>query len=341
MREQVLDISWGTIFKLAAAGLVVYVFFLVRDLLILLLFAIIISILFEPVIDFLRKRRIPRVVAAISVYMFVFGLVALVLFGTAPLFIHEIQRFTQAFPGYFETLAPVLGGLGVAAFADLPEFTEALIGDVERLSKNILTALFAIFGGIFATVFVVSLAIFLSIEEKAMERTIGILFPRRYEALALDLWAKSQRKVSGWFLSRLLSSLFVAGATYFALILFDVQYPVSLSLIAGLTNFVPIIGPLLAGLLIAMLVAVDSTLKAIFVVLAFVLIQQIESSILTPMLSKRFIGLPPALVLIALAIGGQLWGIVGAILAIPLFGILFEFLRDFLKKKKEETPVVL
>ena len=62
---------------------------------------------------------------------------------------------------------------------------------------------------------------------------------------------------------------------------------------------------------------------------------QIEGNILTPILSKKFIGLPPVLVLIALLIGGQLWGIMGAILAIPLAGIFFEFVRDFFKKRKD------
>ena len=78
-------------------------------------------------------------------------------------------------------------------------------------------------------------------------------------------------------------------------------------------------------------------MKAVFVSLAFVLIQQIEGNSLTPLRSRKLIGLSPVVVLIALAIGGELWGMVGAILAIPIAGILFEFLRDFLKKRKEES----
>ena len=101
-----------------------------------------------------------------------------------------------------------------------------------------------------------------------------------------------------------------------------------------------VIGPILATVLIALLVALDSPTRALFVVLAITLIQQVENNILTPILSRKFIGLPPVLVLVALAIGGQFWGIMGAILAIPLAGILFEFLRDFLKKRKEEQTAV-
>ncbi|MEA3505932.1 MAG: AI-2E family transporter, partial [Elusimicrobiota bacterium] len=81
--------------------------------------------------------------------------------------------------------------------------------------------------------------------------------------------------------------------------------------------------------------------KALFILIAFVIIQLIEGNVLTPVLTKKFVGLPPVLVLIALMVGGKLWGILGAILAIPLLGLLYEFLRDFLKKRKESEAVTL
>ena len=68
-----LDISWSTVVKLALAGFLVYVIFLVRDILVLVLFGVIISILFDPVIDFLQKRRVPRVASTIGVYLLLFG----------------------------------------------------------------------------------------------------------------------------------------------------------------------------------------------------------------------------------------------------------------------------
>lgn len=338
---RVLDISWGTILKLAVAGLVIYILFLTRDILVWVLFGLIISILFDPAIGFLQRRRIPRVLGAIGVYSVTFGILALIIWSMAPFFVNEIQRFSQLFPQYFETLSPILQVLGITAFSDVQTFFDALSLGVGKIAGNIFSALFVVFGGIFSTIFVLSIAVFFSIEEKSIEKTIGLLFPKKYEAFALDLWARSQRKVSGWFASRLITSIFVGVATYLTLFLFNVQYPFSLGLLATILNFIPIIGPLVTGLLLFIVVALDSTLKAIFILLAFTLIQQIEGNILTPLLTKRFLGIPPALVLIALAVGLQLWGIMGAILAIPLAGIIFEFLRDFLRKRKEENNTVV
>ena len=128
--------------------------------------------------------------------------------------------------------------------------------------------------------------------------------------------------------------------TFVALRVLNVEYDVSLAIFAGITNFIPIVGPVIAGLVILLIVMLDNVAKALFVVLAFIIIQQIES-ILTPILSRRFVGMSPILVLIALLVGGTLWGVMGAILAIPVIGILFEFLRDFFKKKKEAEATVL
>lgn len=339
--ERILDISWGTILKIFIAILCFYVLYQIRDILVWFIFALIISVLFNPAIDFLQKRKIPRVISTIFVYVWIFGIISLLVYATAPLFISETQYFSQIFPQYFEKISPFLKGLGIQAFENIESFINLLGKTLERMAGNIFNALFAIFGGIFSTVFVLTIAIFLSLEEKAVERGISLLFPKKYEVYALSLWSRCQRKVSGWFLSRILGCLFVGLACYLAFLLLNTKYPFSLGLLAGVFNFIPIIGPIVSGATIFIVISLENFLRAIFVLIIFILIQQIENNILLPVLTKKFVGLSPALVLIALAIGGTLWGFLGAVLAIPLFGILFEFLRDFLKKKKAEKEKVV
>jgi predicted PurR-regulated permease PerM len=120
------------------------------------------------------------------------------------------------------------------------------------------------------------------------------------------------------------------------LLLFNAPYPLVLGILAGALNFIPVVGPLLTGILLFVVIFLESVPKAIFVVIVFILIQQVENNILTPLISKKIIGLSPVLVLTALAVGGILWGFLGAILSIPLAAILFEFLREFLEKRKSE-----
>ena len=337
----VRDISWGTILKLSIVVLCFYILYLIKDLLVWFLFALIISVLFNPAIDFLQKRKVPRVLGAIFVYFGIFGMITLSIYLTIPLFISEIQQFFQAFPQYFEKIAPPLKGLGLQAFENLENFINIFRGTLEGMAANIFSAFFSIFGGIFATFFVIMTAFFLSLEERAIEKTLRLIFSKKYEAFALNLWEKCQKKVGGWFVARILGCVFVFGASYLTLSLFNIKYAFTLGILAGFLNFIPFIGPIITGFLLFILIFLDSITKAIFVVVAFILIQQIENNIITPLLTRKFVGLPPVLVLVSLVIGGKLWGIAGAILCIPLAGILFEFCRDFLKKRKEEKAEVL
>ena len=339
--EKILDISWPSVLRVSLAVLGFYLLFLIRGILMWLVFALIVSILFNPAVDFFCRKRIPRPLAVALVYAAVFGLISLAIYSIIPLFISEIEQFAGLLPQYFERVAPSLKGLGIDAFSSIESFTSAFSGYLQGAAKNIFTALFAVFGGIFSTVFVIMVAAFLSAEEGIIEKTINVFTPKKYELYASHLWKRCQKKVSGWFVSRLLASLFVGVASYIAFLIFDVKYSFSLGLLAGFLNFVPIVGPLIVGALIAIIVGLDSILRAFFVLVVFTLIHQIEGNIITPLLSRKFVGIPPVLVLVALVIGGKLWGFLGAILAIPLAGIVLEFLRDFLKKRKEEKTVVL
>jgi len=338
--ERILDISWRTILKISIAIICFYVLYQIKDILVWFIFGLIISILVNPAVEFLRKIKIPRALAVSFVYIGIFGILVLLFYFTVPLFTSEIQQFSQLLPQYFEKISPPLRGLGIRAFEDIETFLKVLGGTLEKIAANILNILFLIFGGIFAAIFILAISIFLSLEERGIEKSLIFLFPKEYEEYIISLWKRCQKKVTSWFLTRILSCLFVGVLTYIALLIFNSPYPFSLGLISGFLNFIPVIGPVITGGLLFVLISLENLSKALLVLIVYTLIQQIENNILVPVISKKFIGLSPVLVLISLAIGGVLWGLLGAILAVPLAGIIFEFLKDFLKKKKEEEAVV-
>lgn len=335
-QPKLLDISWGSILKMAIALFTFYLIYLIRDILIWVVFGLIISVLFNPAIDFLQKKHFPRVLATILIYVTLFITMGFLIYSVAPLFVTEIQQFSQFLPDYFEKLSTPLRGLGIEAFENIDTFTRAFEQGLTKASTNIFSAVGAIFGGILSAMTIFTIALFLSLEEKSVDRVIGILTPKRYEAFALNLWAKSQKKVSGWFGSRILCCLFVGLTTYLACYVLNIKYAVSFGLLSGVLNMIPIIGPVITGAAVAVLVAATSWTKAVFFLIAFIVIQQVEGNILSPVLTRKFIGLPPVLVLVSVMVGAKLWGFMGALLAIPVAGICFEFLRDFLKKRKEE-----
>ena len=335
-QQPTFTISWGAIFKILAAVVCLYILYLIKDLIVWFIFALVIGILFNFIIDFLEKKRIPRIAATVILYFGVFAAISFFIYKTAPLFLSEIQEFTQNLPQYLQRISPFFERLGVGAFRTTDDLTRTLQERLGIAGQNIFNALFAIFGGVFSTLLVIFLAFFISLEKNFGERILGVLAPRRYKNYFLALWGRAKQKVSGWFIARVIGALFVGGLTYLILRILNVEYAFLLSLMAGILDFVPIVGPLIAGVAIAFIVALTSLFQAGFVLIAFFIIQLLENNLLFPLLFKKLTGLPPVLVLVAFAIGATLWGVIGAILAIPLAGVFFEVLKDYLAKRKKE-----
>jgi predicted PurR-regulated permease PerM len=338
MQDQVLDISWKTIVKILIAGFIFYILYLARDIALWFFFALIISVLLEPAINFLRWLRAPKIIAIILVYLSIFGFLGLLIYISAPIFIFELKQFSQYIPEYFGKINPVLNQLGINVAQSFDSLTSVFISGLEQGSKGIMSAVSSFFGGIASAFFILALAFFLSIEEKGVERFLVLIIPQRYEERIITLFERAQKKVSGWFGARILSCLFVGVASFIVFYIFGVKYAFLLALISGIMNFIPYIGPWVTAIILVVFVAVSSSswLTALYVLIAVTAIQAIENNILTPILMKKMIDLPPVLVLLALLVGSQIFGFLGAVFAVPVFGIIYEFTKEFLEKRKTE-----
>ena len=338
-QQKILEISWATILRVITVLAVLYFLFLIRDLLVWFLFALIISILFDPAISFLQRKYLPRTLAAIIVYMGIFILLGVFLWRLTPLLLNELIVFSKYFREYFEGLSPYLRGLGIKAFESFEAFTQTLESILIKGSANIFTALGSFFGGIFSAVTIFAIAFFLSIEKEGVEKTIYLIAPREYKQKALKVWERTKRKITWWFGIRILGCLWVGILTGITCFVLDVKYSAFFGVLAGVSNFIATLGPLFTGAIIALIIALESIPRALIFVAIFILIQQIEGQVLLPILTKKFLRLPPALVLMAILIGGRLWGLLGAILAIPLMGMLFEFIRGILEKRNHQQKL--
>lgn len=336
--KQTLDISWQTIIKVFVAGFVLYILFLARDIVVWLFFALVISLLVEPVINILRKWKIPKILAVGSVYFSILLIVGLLIYLASPIFIFEINQLSKNIPGYFEKLSPILKNLGVDIAKNFKDFTADLVSKLQESSVSIIKAASVFFGGVASTVLIFVFAFYISWEEKGPERFLMFLSPKKYEAHILNIFEKVQFKVAGWFGARILSCLIVGIVSFIIFFLFDVKFAFILALISGVLNFVPFIGPLITGVLAFLVVGIsDSWFVAFYIIVALYIIQVLENNLLTPLLMKKFLDLPPLLVLVSLLVGGTIFGILGMIFVVPVFGTIYEFFKEFLAKRKEES----
>lgn len=338
MADQSLDISWETILKVLITGFLLYVLFLAREVVIWFFFALIISILLEPAINFLRWLRVPKVLAAVLVYLAIFAVLGGMIYFTAPIFIFELNQLSQNIPTYFEKINPVLKDLGFEFAKNFEELSSNLVASLQQSSGSIVNAITTFFGGLLSTLFIFSLAFFVSLEERGIERVLVLLTPKRYEGYVLNVFEKAQMKVAGWFGARILACVFVAIASFVVFFLLGVKYPFILALISGVLNFIPFIGPTITlAAAVLFVFSSGSWLLALYVAIALLIIQEIENKALTPLLMKKFIDLPPVLVLVSLLFGGVIFGFLGTLFSVPVFGIIYELSKEFFVRRKEDS----
>ena len=335
-KEKSFDISWQAITKIVLAVFAVYFLYLVKDILFLVFASLVISVLFNPAISFLQKLKISRGIATATAYLLFLGLLFFSIYWVMPVFKNEIYQIVQRFPFYFEKVAPFLSGIGFEAFQNINTFLEALREWLVGISTSgILDSVTAVFGGMFLTVTILSLAVFFSLEERGIEAAIKVALPRKYENKVLEIWNRTQIKISGWFAARFLSMVFVGILAALLCLVLDISYPVFFGIMAFITDLIPFIGPLIFGVILFLFALIDTWQKAVLAAIGVIIIHQIEGNVVTPLLTRKFMEFPATLVLISLLVGEQLWGLAGAILAIPLFGLVYDFAREFLEKNKD------
>ncbi len=336
MAEQKLDISWGTILKIFAAIFIFYFIYLTKEVAPWFFFGLAISVLLEPAINFLRRIHVPKILAILLIYISIFGLLGILIYITAPIFISELKEFSVYLPDYFLKISPVLQQLGIEASSSFSDFTKFFVGELQESSKSILNAVVIFLGGVSSALFILVTAFFLSLEGHAPERFLALLMPKKYENQVVAFFESAQKKVAGWFGARILACLFVGAASYIIFYIFDVEYAFLLALISAVLNFIPYIGPWITAILLAVFTFASSSSIATvaYVLIAVLMVQLVENSILTPLLMKKLINLPPVLVIISLLVGAKLFGFLGIIFAVPVFGIVYELVKELLEKRK-------
>jgi predicted PurR-regulated permease PerM len=150
----------------------------------------------------------------------------------------------------------------------------------------------------------------------------------------MDLFNRVQRKMGLWLRGQLILCLIIFALTYLGLSILGVKYALILALIAGLTEFIPYLGPFLGGVPAVFLAFTQSPTLAIFVAILYIIVQQIENNFLTPKIMEKAVGLNPIVSIAAIMVGFSIGGVIGALLSIPVATAAVVVIQDLLHKKQ-------
>ncbi len=339
-----IEISTNTIFKVLVVIVAIWLLYLIKDVVAILFFAIILVSILEPWVIWLNQRRIPKVVAVLLIYLLLLALVALVIMLIIPPIVEQFEQLVANFPLYWDkftsdisSLTVILNQYGITQSAG--SYLKSL-----NLSLAQTEGLFSKVGGFFAGVFtlfiILVITFYILVQEGATKRILRSVLPTNYLPYAYQLLSKVQQKLGLWLRGQLILCLTVAVLDYIVLLSLGVRYALILAIIGGALEFIPYLGTAFATFLAVAITAFVSPVKALFVLILYLLIQLIQTNILIPKIMQKAVGLNPVISISALLIGGQLGGVFGAVLAMPVATALSVIAEDIFERKiAEETKL--
>lgn len=304
----------------------IYFLFLVREiLLIFFLGAILAYLLFRP-ISFLEKKGIKRAYAILLLYLLLLATSSLFFALAVPAMVMELDQMAAIVPDYADQARDIAKSIDDMELGKLTPVIKENIKQIENTLfeglKNFLGGFYNILGKFLALAFSPILAFYLINDwEKIRDAFLGLFSPsfRREIKSVLE---KIDEALIEFLKGHLIIAVFVGIFSGTAAALLGVKFPLLIALIAGVSDLLPYFGAFFGGLFAVLIALSESFRLALYMGLAVLLIQQIESNIITPRVMGGKLGMHPLLIVFALLAGGKLLGIWGMLLAVPLSAAL-------------------
>ena len=334
-----------TIVSTAGAGLLLWTLFLVRDQLLILYISGLLATGLAPLVLAIERqtivpigrRRLPRAAAILAIYALLLAVIGGVLAAALPPLIQQAEQFWKDLPTHLDSLQRQLLNLGL-----LPEtltlrdvVSQAPAGSAGAVG-TVLVAVWSIIGGLFGLLSILLLTFYLLVEWHGILNLFIRLFPRARRKRVTEVSRRVAGKISAWLGGQLLLGLIIGTTSGIGLALLGVPYFFLLAVIAGIGEMIPMVGPILSAVP-AVAVALTISPGLALAVAAFFVVQQVlENNVLVPKVLGSQVGLSAVAVIIALAIGTELLGILGALLAVPTAAIVQVLVEELLIDTPEE-----
>ncbi len=340
LKDKTLNISVTTftIIKVILIFLILYFLFLVKDILAILFVSLILASAVDPWVDWMQKRKIPRGIGVVVIYSVMFMVVSLVIYSIIPPIAKEVGELASNFPKILDKI--MAGFSAFKAYSLEHGFLDNVKDSLGTISTTLQTAaagvfstVTGIFGGIFSFFLVLVITFYMIVEENAIKKLIFSIALTQHQPYIMQLINRMQRKIGMWLRGQLILSLIIFVFTYIGLLILGVEYALVLALIAGLTEFIPYLGPMLAAIPAIFLAFTQSPILALFVAGLYYVIQLVENNILVPKVMQKAVGLNPIVSITVLLIGFKIAGVVGAILSIPVATAISVFVKDLFEHK--------
>ena len=309
-----------------------------RDALLLVYVSALIAMGFSPLVRLLehpgsraKRGRIPRWAAILVIYIAVVGVFVVVGLLVIPPLLAQASSLWQKAPDEFNRVEGFL--IRYKLMTRRVTLAEAVqnapSGSGTNAVGTVLVALSTVFEGSFALISILILSFYLLIEAEPMFEYLMRFVPAARRGDVATAAREAVIKVSAWLRAQFVLAGVMGTFAAIGLGLMGVPYFYVIALVAAVGETIPIVGPIIGGITAVAVAITVSPKLALMVGGYFLILHQLEANILVPKIMERNVGVSPVTVMVALLVGGSLWGLIGAILAIPTAAILSVILEEF------------
>lgn len=314
-----IDISHKTIFFIAAFLALLWAVFLIKDVLVLLFIAIIFMSALSPIVSRLERLKIPRTLAIAFVYVVIIAIASLLISFVITPFAEQTTNLLTNFPKYLNSIIPETGLID----------RTVLQQEFGNFSKNAIEVSFAVFSNFLGFISVAVLTFYMLLERDKLDKVLSQFFIGREERIQKTV-RRIEEKLGSWMRGQIVLTLIIGTTSFIGLTALGIPYALPLAILAGILEIIPVIGPIISAIPAVLIAYLISPVAALSVALLYLVIQQLENHLVVPQVMKKAVGLNPLAVIIAVAIGGRLLGIAGALLAVPITVVIQIITADLL-----------
>jgi predicted PurR-regulated permease PerM len=337
-RPRAILVVLGLIF---AAIVMIEVVQAARGVLIWIGVAVFLALALNPAVEWLlahgvKRRGLAVAIAFVGTILAVAGLAATVI----PTIVAQVNDFIEAVPSYVEDLTAGRGRLGfLEREYQITERVREAVEDggatrVLGLSGTALAITKGVITAIVATVTIAFLTLFMLLEGPKWVERFYALLPDDREQRWRRIGHEIYRTVGGYVTGNLTISLIAGIVSTIVLSVVGVPFALALGLLVAILDLIPLAGATIAAVAVSTIAFLDSTQSGIIILVFFVVYQQLENHVLQPIVYGRTVQLSPLAVLIAVLIGAELAGVIGALAAIPVAGTIQVLLVDWLTNRR-------
>lgn len=288
-----------------------------------------ITYLLHPIIEKLHKSGVPRPLAIFIIYLFFFGGVGYGLYKGIPLFIEQLKdlsehlpEFTQMYRGWVAEVHNQTSSLPNGVHERIEYGINKLEATLEAGLTSIMSSFKGILNYIILFVTIPFIVFYMLKDFRLIEKSAAFLTPSKWHESGKRFLHDVDESLGNYIRGQLFVCLIIGTLAALTLWLFKVPYPLLLGIIIGLTNVIPYFGPII-GAVPAAIIAATISVKLVLIVLAVIFaLQFLEGNVLSPLIVGKTLHIHPLFIMLSLLIGGEVGGIIGLILAVPILAVL-------------------